>query len=70
MELKTLTLKTLFTKPPAQPGGVATAVVPVMVNKPNNMAPNAFIALRYQVMAVYFDGAQSPLSGEVQVIVQ
>lgn len=70
MELKTLLQKMLFTKPPDQSGGFATAVVPLVINKPISVAPNAFITLRYQVMAVYFDGAQSLLSSEVQVVVQ
>jgi uncharacterized protein len=70
MELKTLLLKDAFTKPPAQPGGTFTTVVPVVVNKPLSTAPNASVTLRYQVMAVCFDGAQSPLSPEVQVVVQ
>ncbi len=68
MEIRTLLQKSLFTKPPAQPGGLATTITPQVVNKGINGAP--FNTLRYRIMAVYMDGAQSPLSDELQVVIQ
>jgi hypothetical protein len=52
---------------PAQAGGPPVQVNPGALNQPLNVSPNAFMALRYQVMAVFADGAQSPLSPIVQV---
>lgn len=68
--LKNIPQRAIFVQPPAVPGGPTNTVVAAVVNKPANVAPNAFITLKYQVMAVYQDGAQSPMSGIVQVIFQ
>jgi hypothetical protein len=68
--LKNIPQKAVFVQPPPVPGGQTTTVNAVVINKPANIAPNAFITLKYQVMAVFQDGAQSPLSAMVQVMFQ
>ncbi|HLP94662.1 MAG TPA: hypothetical protein VK168_11535 [Saprospiraceae bacterium] len=64
--LKVVPKKVTFLQP-ALAGGPPIPVNPGALNQPVNVSPNAFMALRYQVMAVFADGAQSPLSPVVQV---
>lgn len=70
IQLKTLFTKLTFFQPSTTAGVPPTAFSPTVVNQPISKAQNATIILRYQVMAVFADGAQSPLTPEVQVQIQ
>ncbi|MBL7774847.1 MAG: hypothetical protein JNK89_02535, partial [Saprospiraceae bacterium] len=59
LNMKQLFVKKVFTQPV---NGTGVPVNPTKVNAPLSQAPNAQIFLHYQVMAVFADGAQSPLS--------
>lgn len=70
IKIKTVFTKLVFLQPAASAGAPPTAVSPTVVNQPISKAQNAIITLRYQIMAVFADGAQSPLTPEVQVQIQ
>ena len=69
-DLKNTPQKSVFIQPATVPGGGTTTITAAVVNKPISTTQSAFITLKYQVMAVFMDGAQSPLSSTVQVTFQ
>ncbi|MBK8924063.1 MAG: fibronectin type III domain-containing protein [Saprospirales bacterium] len=70
MAIKTTFTKLTFVQPAATAGGTSTTFTASLVNQPVSKAANAVITLKYAVMAVFADGAQSPMSPTVSVQIQ
>ena len=69
LDMKTLPIKLTYSQPAV--GAIpASTVTPIVINKPISTSTGANVTLHYRVIALYFDGAQSPLSSTVQVVIQ